>query len=931
MAGVKHGVHRILTPVVLRGRSQEQSRIARALSGMESGQATALLLLGTPGIGKTALLADTRDATTEYTRLTAYGVSSESELAYSGLQQLLLPVTDQVKELPGHHEALLRQMLDTGRIAETDRFALSMAVLELLTALARTTPVLALVDDAHLLDSQSLEVLSFVARRLRDQPLVLLCAARDSQPKPVLPGIATLQMSPLSDSAMGELITDAAPLAPSDTVRAELLRSARGNPHAALALLDGLTDEQLSGQEPLPHPLPLGKELRDAYLERVRDLPESTLHLLLLAAADPDLSIDTLVLAHDHSSGSAAALEPAEERGLVRVHHGRIVFTDPLLRDALYEDMPLYRRRAAHALLAETLGTHSDPARQAWHRAAAAQGPDPQLAAELAVHAETVRESYGYEASSTTLERAADLTSLPRLKGCRLSSAAHHAWLAGQPHRAQNLLDRNRPYATRGRSRGVVDLIGGNIALRSENALDAYNALREAVETLAHRDRPLALRAIVRSAEAASLAGDIRRYGYAEQRARRLCADDDPPEMRLGLTYLMGAAAMFRGDYAAAVTPLRETVSLSARVSSTPELIWATIAALHLGDEPQAHTLATRAVELARERGAVSIIPQAMEFLVYSEFWTGRYPSALSHSLSALRIARETGQPNVATHHTAALALLSAIQGDAHTCQLRARAVADQSAENSLGLPATLSTWALAFLDLSTGDAAQAAHRLRALARAGPGKHHPAVRVLAIPHFVEATILDDQPERAHAPLADYERWANATGSPSSLALLARCRALLESGERAREYFDEALRLHRTGGHLGIEYARTELLYGTTLRRQRSPGPAREHLHCALDIFEHFDARLLAARVRSELRATGNSVRTEHPNRADALTAQQYQIAQLVADGATNREVAAQLYVSPRTVEHHLRNVFRRLNVRSRVEMARMISQSSDSP
>ena len=916
---------------MLRGRSRERSRIAQLFSAAAAGAGGSLVASGPPGCGKTALLEATRGEVAEHLRLEAAGVSTESDLAYAGLQQLLLPVLDRIPVLSGQRYAVVRHMLDTGRVAETDRFALSMAIHDLFHQLARDRPVAVFIDDAHLLDAFSQEVITFVARRIpRQSPVALLCAVRDAQPKVSLPGLPQLPIPPLTHDALAQLVTDVAPVEPTDTVRAELVRAAHGNPQAALSLLAELSDTQLAGQRPLPHPMPLGRATIEAYVHRVRDLPEPTLKLLHLAATDPQLAVDTLVLALDTGTDSVAALEPAEERGIVRVVDNHIEFPDPLLRDALYQDAPLYQRRAAHAVLAETLGAWRDPARQAWHRAAAARGPDPRLAADLAARSEAMRAAYGYETSAPALERAAELTPMSSTKSCRIATAAHHAWLAGQPHRAQQLLERQRHYATTPLAPGIADLISGSMALRSDNAVDAYATLRGAAESLAPRERHLALRALVRAAEAASLAGDVRRYAAAGERIMELSGLDDPPAVRLGTSYVRGSTALLQGDYASAVEPLRRAVNLAAHTADPTELIWSTICALQLGDEAQAHTLATRAVEHARDSGAVSLIPQAMEFLVYAEFWTERYPSAVGHCLTGLRLSRETGQPNAAAHLTAALCLLSAIQGDAQACRLRARTATEQAARNSLGLPRALSTWGLSFLELSRGEAAQAAHRLRALAHSGTGQSHSAVQVLTIPHFVEAAARNEEPDSAQAALGEYARWATTTDSPGPLALLARCRALLSSGEQSRSHFEEALRLHRTGGHEGIEYARTQLLYGTTLRRQRSPRQALDHLHCALEVFEHLDVRLLASRARAELRATGDAKHREAEESngaARTLSTQQRQIADLVAEGATNREVAAQLHISPRTVEHHLRNIFRLLQVRSRVELSRFILRS----
>ncbi len=910
-----------------RGRADEIARLRSTLVDARAGRSGALVLVGAPGTGKSALLRDTHAHAGGLLRLSATGVGTESDLPYAGLQQLLLPVADRAAALPEEYGPLLRQMLDSGRVAETDRFTLSMAVLTLLRLLASATPVVAFVDDSHLLDAASLEVLTVLARQLRrDDPVALVCAARDTQRKPVLPGVPTVVLTALPRSAMAKVLDDCAPVAPTDTVRAELLRAARGNPGAAHSIVHGLASEQLTGQEPLPSPLPLGPDLIAEYLQRVRDLPESTLQLLLLAAADPQLPVDTLVQATNEGTGARNDLLPAEERGIVEVGNGRVTFTDLLLRDAFYQDASLHRRRTAHARLARTLDTSrdGDPGCRAWHRAVAARGPAPEVATELVARVDTMREHQGYQATSAALERAAELTPQSLLRCCRLSTAAHNAWLAGQPHRAHYLMERNRPHATHDQSRGVVELILGHISLRSENASDTCIALREAGETLAPHDRHLALRAMIRSAEAASLAGDRRRHGEAAGRVSALIEDDDPPAVLAGAAYILGADAVFNGRYDAAVRPLRRAMALAREVDGPIELIWGSICALLLGDDPNAHTLATRAVERARDCGAHALIPQALEFLVYAEFWTGWHTSALGHCLTGLRLSRETGQTNGVTHLTAALAMLAAIQGDERTCQVRARNASERGTRNSLGLPVALSTWALAFLDLSKGAAASAVHRLRTLPRCGPGQRHWAVQMLTVPHFVEAAVRNEQPEWASAPLAQYERWVTSTGSANGMALLARCRALLTSGQHARDHFEEALRRHGSGGSNGIEHARTHLLYGAALRRQRSPSQAAEHLNRALEVFAHLDARMLATHARTELRAIGDTKSEVDRARVPALSAQQEQIVRLVAEGATNREAAAQLHISTRTVEHHLRTVFNRFNVRSRVELSRLV-------
>ncbi|QBI54493.1 Putative HTH-type transcriptional regulator [Streptomonospora litoralis] len=911
------------------------------LDGARSGQGSAVLFSGGPGMGKTALL----DHACEAARtpqvghfrppqkamvvkgamvLGSSGTETESAMAFAGLQRLLRPVLDRVAELPDQQAAALDLALESGRVAESDRFPLSIGVLRLLCLLGHSAPLLVCVDDAHLMDAASLDALAFAARRLGTDPVAMVFAARDDSPKPVVPGIPAVALEPLGDPALSEVLGDAAPGGIAAGVRAELVRCAHGNPAAARGFAAALSRDQLSGARPLPRALPLPAHLLRAYTPRLEALPEPARHLLLLAATDPECGLDLLVRAADRPEMTVGDLEPAENAGLVRVDGAQAVFTDPVLCTAVYQAAPVVARRAAHARLARVLDPERDPSRYARHRAAAAEGPDSELAAELAAAADTAKELNGHAVASAALEQAAELTPIPRLRACRLSTAAQDAWLSGMPERAAGLLDRAGPDAVSPRQAGVLELIRGQIRLREGNAIDTADALLDTAERLLPHDRELAVRSLMRAADAASFAGDPVRHAAAARRLAPLARDNDPPAMRLAFAFMEGCALSFAGEYAGAVGPLRRATDLAEEVDTPAELIWAGIAGLRLGDAPLVHALSTRAVAVARRRGALAVVPQALEFLVYSEFWSGRFPSGIGNCMTGLRLARETSQPNCATHHLAALSLLAAIQGDSETCHERARAVAERSCENSLGLPIALSSWALALLDLAQGDAHGAFSRLRVLNHAGPGYGHPTMRLLTAPVFVEACVRTGEYERAEVALAPYEAWSEATGSLSSLAVAARCRGLLAGAEDAAEHFEEALRLHRACGDDDVERARTALLYGTTLRRNRFPGRAREHLREALETFEWIGARLWVEQARGELRAIGDPEPAATAERGDhGLTTQQHQIALLVAEGATNREVAAHMFISPRTVEHHLRGIFRKLNIRSRVDLARM--------
>lgn len=854
--------------------------------------------------------------------LPARGVRTESDLAFAGLQRLLQPLSGRVDDLSPRQAATLRHTLETGNVPGGGWFTLATGCRDLLTGTGHTTPLVCWVDDAHLLDPPSLEVLAFAARRLDTAPVALVFTASHSHTPSALADLTHLPLAPLNERNTHALLDEAAPVLAAP-VRARLALAAHGNPRAASGFTALLTLRQLDGTEPLPEVLPLDADLRGALTAPVDALPETTRELVLLAACAPGTDTGTVLRAAHHPKASATALDPAEEAGIVRTTNGRLHFPNRLLPAAVYQHAPFSHRRAAHHRLARTLDPRRQPTRYARHNAAAADAPDAGTAAALTAAAHTARTLEGRAASSEAFAHAADLTPHSGERSCRLSSAAYDAWQAGDHDRATVLLTDARALASGGKAAGSADLVQAAIGMRVGNAFDAADALLAAARKLLPHDRVLAMRALVRAADAASLAGDPHRHAQAQQLVPR-ARDDDPPVVELGRAFLDGCTASFAGDYPASVGPLRRAVALADDIGEPDELVWGGIAALRLGDTPRVRELATRAVTVARQRGERASAVHAREILVHAEFWTGRFPSALGSGMAGLRAARVTGQPNCATHLLASLALLAAIQGDADTCQARARSVTAHASRHNLGLPAALSSWALAVLDLARGDAPGAFARLRVLARADPGYGHPTMRLLTAPLFVESAVRTGENQWARQVLRRYEQWAEAIGSPSALALAARCRGLLATPEEAAPCFEEALRLHRDSADDSVERARTALLYGTSLRRNREPGRARGHLREALETFDRIGARLWAEQARAELRAAGETGADGTPQAATELTPQQHQIALLVAQGVTNREAAAHLFLSPRTVEHHLRVIFRKLNIRSRVELARFL-------
>ncbi|WP_257033701.1 helix-turn-helix transcriptional regulator [Streptomyces sp. Ag109_G2-15] len=736
---------------------------------------------------------------------------------------------------------------------------------------------------------------------------------------------------------------------PSEAVRARLLRLVYGDPRALAEAVTRLTARQRTGLDPLPtEPAALAPELLHALRREIRALPDGTRHLLLLAAADQHP-----VASHAYLRAVAAArldtrpLEAAEAAGVAQATAGGVVFRDAWTRIAAYEAVSPADRREAHRLLARVLGGGSETARRSWHRAAGALGPSRRLASELRTAADRARAAGEPALAGALGERAATLCPDPHEQARLLARAATDAWHAGRPDRAHHLAARTDTPA-----------LDGILALRAGNAAEAFDTL---LTTAARQKHPSAAAELLAlAAEAAIYTGDLRRTQQACTLAHRLAIP--PPGL------LPALAAASEGDYETARDLLRETAgwcglggdsgslgsghsnsagtgrdaSVSGRGgeaalpgpgdgsavcvpgSSPTLLIHAGIAALMLGDHPRATTATLRAAAAARAQGSPVVEAQALEFRVYADFWTGRTRAAEAAARDALRQAYATGQDNGACHLRAALAMFAAVTGDEEGCRAHAAAARAHALARGLGLPAALAQWALAFLDLATGRFPAAAARLRALAGFGPGHGHRAIRHLATPHYVEAAVRAGDTRVARAAHADYERWARAMGSPDDLALSARCRALLAPGTEAVEHYRTALDLHARGTR-DLERARTELLCASALRRLRRRAEARDRLHSALEAFESFGAPHCAARARAELRALGTPVSARvATDPAALLTAQQLTVARMAAEGATNREIADRLALSPRTIDHHLRGVFARLGIRSRIELVRLL-------
>ncbi|WP_432185897.1 LuxR C-terminal-related transcriptional regulator [Streptomyces sp. Tue6028] len=653
--------------------------------------------------------------------------------------------------------------------------------------------------------------------------------------------------------------------------------------------------------------------------------------LMLLAAAEGErgvrgAGVDAAVVRRAAGAGGldAGVLDAAEAAGLVRLTGGRIGVVDPRTARTLYATAPAARRRAAHRLLAEAHagGPHALPV--LFHRAAAATAPAPGLGDALAAAA-AARAQAGTDSAelSAAWARSAELAAEDGVRALRLIHAAEHARLAGLPRRARDLLAQAGYEGAQDAVRGAAELVGGRLALQDGPVADAREALLLAAELLAPADAGRAQAARLAAMEAAWATGDA-----------AACLEAlEPPSAQPGAdrrltAYREGMTEVMHGRLEAGRQRLREVVAgASGTAPQSPEaLLRAGGAALVAGDLPAACRAGSRALAVARARGPRLLVAQALERLAYAELRAGRHARARAHAEEGLRTARDAGQDNLAAHHHAILALVASVEGSAEAVAEHADAAERVAAPHGLVQAATLAQWARARADLARGRVAEAAARLGPLVGPGPRRGHFAVRMLAVPCFVEAAARTGQAEAARSAVAEFARWAGQGADPQAPAQLARCRALLSSHQEREALFVAALARHEeaTGD---FERGRTQLLYGSWLRRRRRPGEARGRLRDALVSFERGGALGWAAQARAELRATGDAAPREPSGPLALLTPQQLRIARCVAEGATNREVALSLSVSPRTVDHHLRNVFAVLGIRSRVELSRLVDRA----
>jgi DNA-binding CsgD family transcriptional regulator len=917
---------------MLVGREPECARLDALISSIRAGASAAIVIEGEAGIGKTSLLEYAASQADGLRVLRAQGVESLQNLPFAGLSDLLRPALGYLAALPTPQGAALAGALAVGPAVPADRFATCTATLSLLAAAAADRPVLALVDDVHWLDAASAQAVEFAARRLGNEAIGLVVAIRGGDASFFDPArIDSLAVTGLGRAAARELLARTGqPMPP--VVAGQLADEMGGNPLAMLEVSATLTQAQLAGLASLPDPLPVAAALRRAFTCRLDAAGAAARRILLLVAAGAAADFATLQVASGLSL-DIADLTAAEEAGLVRLDAGRVEFTHPLLRSAVYYTATPAERRAAHRALADATGALRDPTRRAWHLAAAAMGPDESVAECLDSAADAARARNAYAAASRAHQRAAELTADPDRQVSRFMAAGRTAHLGGDLASAARLLSRARDLAGDPCVRADAQAMRAHATMWTAPLNAHYNELVAEAEAVQPFDKR---RAATLLALAAGLCGMTGQFGLAQGTATRaadLCCRADGIPWLLSHTQL-AVTTILTGNRTAGlliVTGILAHPDIAApdptmhllRILCGQALIWCE-------DYRSAGELLRSSVGSGRVLGRVADLPYGLAALSDLEFRIGDWDKACADAVEAVELGTDFATTNDLCYALACAARVEAAMGAAQTCRAHLDRALELAKQAGLGPTVTVyAAAALGLLELGAGNCQHAAAELARVAsltvRHGLGD--PNV-IQWRPDFIESLIRLGRTADANEQLAVLDTEAAATGSEWAKITAARCRGLLQdTPRRGVAQLEEAVTKAETSAS-AFEQARARLCLGETLRRARRRSDARPQLERAHAAFESLGARPWAERAVAELHATGLTALPRRTPVHVRLTPQELRVAMQVAEGLSNKEVATRLFLSPKTIEVHLGHIYDKLGVHSRTTLARLISSGA---
>jgi DNA-binding CsgD family transcriptional regulator len=899
---------------VLHGRRVEREALRGLLAVAQGGESRVLVVCGEPGVGKTALVESVIGSASGFRVLRALGVESEMELAFAALQQLCAPLLDRLDQLPGPQQDALGVAFGLRAGKAPDRFLVGLAVLSLLAEVAQEQPLLCVVDDAQWLDRASAQALVFVARRLLADSVALVFVTRE--PGDELTGFQQLVVEGLRDGDARALLRSVLRVPLDERVRERIVAETRGNPLALLELPRGLTPAQLAGGFGLPDALPLSGRIEDSFQRRLAGLPADTQRLLLVAAAEP---VGDPVLVWRAAERLGIGVQAAAETDGLLTIDARVTFRHTLVRSAVYRAASSEERQAAHRALADATDPEVDPDRRAWHLAQATPAFDEDVASELERSAGRAQARGGLAAAAAFLERAAVLTPEPSRRAARALAAAQAKHQAGAFDSALGLVNIAESGPLNELQRAEVDLLRGQIAFSLGSGSDAPPLLLKAAKRLEPLDQRLARDTYLEALTAAFFPGIVASDESMLETARAVRAaptSSQPP--RASDLLLDGLGLLITEGYAAGTPTLRTAVNAfrDEDISGGEERRWLSLAsrvAAFLWDDETSDVLSARFVALARDAGALGGLPLALATRSAVHLFAGEFAVASSLLEEVAAVNEVTGAslaPYVGLAHVA-------FHGrEAETAQLIEATTRElvRRGEGQVGL--TFVHWVTAVLHNGRGRYEEA---LAAARHAAEDTHASWWRNWGSVELIEAAVRSGKPELAADALVQLSETTGASGTDWALGVEARSRALLTDGEAAEPLYREAIqRLERT--RVRVELARAHLVYGEWLRRERRRLDAREQLRTAHTLFTEFGMEAFAERARVELRATGEHPRKRTAETRDDLTPQEAQISRLAAEGATNQEIAAQLFISPSTVDYHLRKAFRKLGIKSRRQL-----------
>ncbi|HEY2079784.1 MAG TPA: LuxR C-terminal-related transcriptional regulator [Streptosporangiaceae bacterium] len=900
-------------------RSSERTRIDDVLESVRHGFSGVLVLRGSPGAGKTSLLAYAVGAASGFRISAVAGVYSEINLPYGAVHQLLIPFLPLIDDLPVPQQQALRVAFGLEAGPPPERFLVGLACMTLVSRAAADRPVLCAIDDAHWIDAESALVLGFLARRLYADRVGIMLTVGDAGQLHDFQQLPTIEVGGLPENAAAELLhsVSGAPL-PSAVVHRVAADTER-NPLALVEIGSHFTVGELTARAYLPEPIPVGRQLAERFLDQVRQLPGDVREFVLLVAADASGDRSRVRQAAAAARIDADAAETAvQEAELIKVSGNGVGFRHPLIRRAVYHQATDAGRRRAHHLLSHASGSQGDADGRVWHAAAAAAEPDENLAADLHAAARRSRDRGASSAAAALLRRSASLTPDQVIRARREVELASAELVIGLPETARQVAADALPRLPDSRSRGEANVVIGDALFAQGRAAEAAQALADAAAALA-ADPAASADALMTALNAAIWAGP------AETRKIAMIPPPSPANTpRVSDLLLAGCQARFAKGYDDAAAPLRAAVSALRADDLDPVagLKWflrGTIAAGSLWDDEAMVDITGRWVRVTRQLGALAAAPVALAFRAIADCMTGRLDQAADGWAEMRELMAASQTAGMFGIDSGAQGLLLAYRGQIAQARVAGLAQIRQSTARGQSTPASMGRSIVALAEMLDGDCEAAVDTASTVIRDDPV----FIAETTLPVLIEAAVRSDHHDVALGAFATLADRARIAGTPWALGLRARCQALLEESSKAEAAYLEAIsQLGRS--RAALDLARAHLLYGQWLRRGQRRRDARGQLRTAEDMFHAMGAAGLAQQAGNELRATGERARKRTLDTEFDLTPQEARVASLAASGAANIQIAEQLFISPSTVDYHLGKVFRKLGVRSRTQLAHQL-------